>query len=64
MYGFAAESAVSPDDIWGLMNAGVSGSGDVLTRWDGSGRRPRNRHRCRDGFAAGPGPWGSRAGGE
>jgi hypothetical protein len=36
MYGFAAESAVSPDDIWGLMNAGVSGSGDVLTRWDGS----------------------------
>ena len=32
MYGFAAESAVSPDDIWGLMNAGVSDSGDALTR--------------------------------
>ena len=34
--GFAAESAVSPSDIWGLMNAGASGSGGALTRWDGS----------------------------
>lgn len=34
--GFAAESAVSPTDIWALMNAGVSGSGGALTRWNGS----------------------------
>ena len=36
-YGFAAESAVSPSDIWALMNAVGSGSGGgALTHWNGS----------------------------
>jgi len=34
--GFAAESGVSPSDIWALMNAGVPGSGGALIRWNGT----------------------------
>jgi hypothetical protein len=35
-FGFAAESAVSPSDIYAVLNAVDSRSGGALTRWDGS----------------------------
>jgi hypothetical protein len=35
-FGFAAESAVSPSDIYAVLNAVDSRSGGALTHWDGS----------------------------